>query len=151
MPSPPYHKMPKKRTPIPFPRILTRKTKKKRRKRGLILFLPAISPKCSFIPINHTCILTKETGLPRQGQHIWLPHQKKPFKNQSTCMQFDDFKSVPPRGYKGNAPTDLRPKGVSSRRHTNVTQVLYTAGRPARPVLPTRTRNHEETKKKHSP
>ena len=42
---------------------------------------------------------------------------------------------------------DLRRKGVSSSRHTDVTQALYTTGRPARLVLSICTRHQEETKK----
>ena len=50
--------------------------------------------------------------------------------------------------HKGNAPTDLRPKGVSSRRHTLVTQALYTpGGRPAKLAPPICTRHQGEAKK----
>ena len=52
--------------------------------------------------------------------------------SKNTCRQFYELLSILSRGYKSKTHTDLRPKGVSSRRHTDVTQALYTTGRPAK-------------------
>ena len=117
---------------------LNRKTHKGE-KGGLTLFLPAISPECPLIPINHTCIITMETRLSRWG--------KIPQTSQNTCRQFYELLSILPGGFKSNASTDLRPKGVSSKRHTLITKVFYTTGRPAKLVLSICTRYQEETKK----
>ena len=63
--------------------------------------------------------------------------------------------AVPPRGYKGNAPTYLRPKGVSSRAHTDVTQALYTKGctlaKLAPPTCTRHQRQAQKPKKRHFP
>ena len=77
-----------------------------------------------------------------------------PHKNN---RQFNVLPSHLTRGHKDNAPTDLRPNGVSSRRHTSLTQVLYNTGRIAKLILPMCTRHKEETQKpkkhqkRHSP
>ena len=53
-----------------------------------------------------------------------------------------------PRGNKDNAPTDLRPQGVSSRGHILETQTLYTqGGRLIKLVLPRCTKYQGEAKK----
>ena len=49
--------------PTIFQRVPTIQKNTNRRKRGLTFFEPAISPECSLSPINHTCIITMETGL----------------------------------------------------------------------------------------
>ena len=121
---------------------------KKGEKRSYFVFA-CYFPKCPISPINHTCIMTMETGLSRLGWHIWLPNHETHIYLKILVGSFMDY-------YKGNAPSDLRPKGVSSRRHTDATQALYTTGRLAKLVLTICTRHQEETKnkkrqKQHSP
>ena len=68
--------------------------------------------------------------------------------SQNTCRQFYELSSILPKGYKGNGPTDLRPKGMSSRRHTDETEALFTTRRLAKLALPKCTRHQEEAQKK---
>ena len=53
-----------------------------------------------------------------------------------------------PQRSQSNAPTDLRPKGVSSRRHTSVTQALYTQGGKLAKLAPTMCTGHQGEAKK---
>ena len=50
------------------------------------------------------------------------------FESHRIICQFYKLSSIHPRGHKGNATTDLRPKGVSTRRHNDVTHALYKKG-----------------------
>ena len=60
-----------------------------------------------------------------------------------------------PKGHEDNDPTDLRPKGMSSDRHTCVTRALYARGSTlAELVPPIRTRLRgapRKPKRRHSP
>ena len=106
--------MPENLAPTSFQRVPKTETGEK----GLTKMLPAISPECPINNHGHWAIsLILACTASYQYCRNYYPVASKRVYAEPGELPKDD---------EDNAPTDLRPTGVSSDRHTCVAQILWT-------------------------